>query len=703
MPISRISVLLSIVFLCGFAPAILGFVVLFGWYTENVTLIQVSPAFVPMQFNTALGFLVGGLGLIAILARPVAPIYLLGGLTGLIGGLTLLQYISGLSFGIDQLIMEHYITVKTSHPGRMAPNTALCFTLSGIALLTVIFKFHRISADTICGIAGSLVFGLGLIAFTGYTLGLETAYGWGHLTRMAVHTSAGFIVLGIGTTVFAISLAAKSRQPLVWFPTATGILILTITASLWQALSSDGAVKFAQHFVLFFGAVLSVAFALMLHLLRATRRGQAALVRAHDELEAKVALRTKELANSQAEMRLALDNLPGGLCMLDAALTIQLANDRFFEILGITVPDRKSGTTLKDAMAGSERIIAERIAAGTQEGAVAFTHRMADGMIIQIRLRPIDDGGVVVTVTDITERTRAQEQFQQSEEQFVPILQSAPVGVSVTNSKSERVIVNQRYADIVGMSLEDLAGSKTMNVWTRQEDRDAYAQAFAENGEVVDMEFEMRRNDGSTAWVMANAIALDFYDEPVRVNWIVELTNRREAEVELRESQAQLTRILDQSPYGVSIVSRRTRERLYVNQGTKEMLGLPDETNVLQEDPAASFVDPDKLEANWALFERQGYITREEEERRRYDGSSIWCLVDWRQVTFDNQEAVMVWAYDITERKAAAEELERALRQAEQFNRLTVNRELRMVEMKEEIDTLLIQRGDKPRYVEELS
>ena len=52
----------------------------------------------------------------------------------LIGTLTLIEYVSGINLGIDQLFMEHYIGVKTSHPGRMAPNTALCFSLTGLLL-----------------------------------------------------------------------------------------------------------------------------------------------------------------------------------------------------------------------------------------------------------------------------------------------------------------------------------------------------------------------------------------------------------------------------------------------------------------------------------------------------------------------------------------------------------------------------------------
>ena len=52
----------------GAAVLTLGIVVVLGWHTGNTRLIQVHPSFVPMQYNTALGFLASGLGLLLLQA-----------------------------------------------------------------------------------------------------------------------------------------------------------------------------------------------------------------------------------------------------------------------------------------------------------------------------------------------------------------------------------------------------------------------------------------------------------------------------------------------------------------------------------------------------------------------------------------------------------------------------------------------------------
>ncbi len=48
------------------------------------------------------------------------------------------------------------------------------------------------------------VFSLSSVAFTGYLVGAQSAYGWGQLTRMAVHTSLGFIVLSSGILTLSV-------------------------------------------------------------------------------------------------------------------------------------------------------------------------------------------------------------------------------------------------------------------------------------------------------------------------------------------------------------------------------------------------------------------------------------------------------------------------------------------------------------------
>ncbi len=319
----RLSSLVAAVGVVG-----LGMLVIVGWHTGNRTLVQVVPGFVPMQYNTALGFVCcGAVLLLLIRARPRWAA-VAGGAATLIGGLTLVEYLAHIDLGIDQLLMEHDITVHTSQPGRMAPNTAICFLLTGLCAAIDLFDWRAARRSLAQVVLASLVFGLASVPLSGYFTGLETAYGWGNLTQMAVHTSAGFIVVSVGmmALVWSRDIEGRSRLP-SWLPIPIAIAIVTATLCFWQALVAEGLRIERLHkdlsslpnlamVMLLVGILLAVAMALVAYLAQQaaqrarqldqtnvalqeevqTRQTTELALEVHrDHLEAMVAARTSEL------------------------------------------------------------------------------------------------------------------------------------------------------------------------------------------------------------------------------------------------------------------------------------------------------------------------------------------------------------------------------------------------------------------------
>lgn len=308
MQYGNVNRLLKIVaIIAGGASVFLGLMVIFGWYTATVTLIQVYPAFVPMQYNTALGFFLSGLGILGYLRMRSSVAAVCGSLVAIIGLLTLAEYIFYFNLGIDELFMKHYVGVKTSHMGRMAPNTALSFMFTGFAVIMISMcsTFKRCALVT--AILSALILGLSIIAFSGYLTGLETAYGWGHLTQMAVHTAFGFMVLGLG--LFALSWLKEQEEVFVfpyWLPIPIAIAVLTFSVSLWQSLHHEIgealAERIAHHFLLLFGTILAFVLAMTVNLLQKTFRQKETIKKAHDELEIRVRERTEALANANKDL-----------------------------------------------------------------------------------------------------------------------------------------------------------------------------------------------------------------------------------------------------------------------------------------------------------------------------------------------------------------------------------------------------------------
>lgn len=183
--------------LSGGAVACLGLVVVMGWHARDPRLIQVLSGAAPMVYNTALGLVCSGASLMALALDRRRGAALAAVAALFLGLLTLAEYL-GVDLGIDELFMVDNLGERVGNPGRMGPNTALGLVAGGLGLgLLALFPQARRGLAG-AGLLGALLVLTGALALLGYVLGVETAYGWGRSTRMAVHTGAGFLVLGGG-------------------------------------------------------------------------------------------------------------------------------------------------------------------------------------------------------------------------------------------------------------------------------------------------------------------------------------------------------------------------------------------------------------------------------------------------------------------------------------------------------------------------
>ncbi|MBI5365933.1 MAG: CHASE domain-containing protein [Planctomycetes bacterium] len=228
--------------IAGWGAVFLALAVLIGWVIQSPLLVQVDPRLVPMQPNTALGFLALGLGLLALRHGRTLGARVLAGLALAFGTLTIVEYLSGLALGIDLMLGEPFTAVNTAIPGRMAMNTAICLSISALGILYLSLEQVRISPVLGVGVGGLLVAALGASRLVGHMVGIEQSYDWGNVTRMAVHTASGFVLVGLGLAGAArATLRAKNDQPLpvnvmlIGFGTVFFSAVLMMLVERWDA------------------------------------------------------------------------------------------------------------------------------------------------------------------------------------------------------------------------------------------------------------------------------------------------------------------------------------------------------------------------------------------------------------------------------------------------------------------------------------
>jgi len=197
--------LASAIFVIAIAAA-----VLLGWWTGSPALASLYTGFAPMPFDTALGLLVGALGMICVDRDRRAParaaiVFLIA-----LGGTALLEQITGLPVALARLLLP-VIAPAAAHAEYMAPNAALALVLFGVALTQVEPARHDRIHNVALGVVTGGVEVLGVFALLGHVFGLDPTYGWGRLMSMAPHTAVAMAALGLGPVALAWRTSAADR------------------------------------------------------------------------------------------------------------------------------------------------------------------------------------------------------------------------------------------------------------------------------------------------------------------------------------------------------------------------------------------------------------------------------------------------------------------------------------------------------------
>ena len=221
-----------------------------GWHAHFSRLLQVFPDAAPMQYNAAICFILCGVGLSLLNTRFARAARWSGGVAALLSSLTLLEYLTGRNFGIDQLLFKPYFEIATAFPGRMAPLTAACFTLFGTALGLAGAGGGCLKQLAGAGLLASIIGMIGFIAILGYLTGIKVAYGWGSYSTMAFNSATALLVLGMGMLLWSWQTAARQNQSFMhWVPVVASatLIVMVGTISAATARSLRSAMEWQKH------------------------------------------------------------------------------------------------------------------------------------------------------------------------------------------------------------------------------------------------------------------------------------------------------------------------------------------------------------------------------------------------------------------------------------------------------------------------
>ncbi len=146
---------------------------------------------------------------------------------------------------------------------------------------------------------------------------------------------------------------------------------------------------------------------------------------------------------------------------------------------------------------------------------------------------------VLGIMRDVTAKHEMEEALRQSEARYRHLIQRNVAGITLTGSDARFVDVNDAAARMLGFGTrEEVIGLSAEDFYDSPEQRRGLMRQLETHGHVAQLEFPLRRRDGSRFWVVGSATRLDDPSRVARVqSAIIDITERKMLEEQLRHSQ----------------------------------------------------------------------------------------------------------------------------------------------------------------------
>ena len=267
-------------------------------------------------------------------------------------------------------------------------------------------------------------------------------------------------------------------------------------------------------------------------------------------------------------------------------------------------------------------------------------------------------------VRDVSERKRAEEMSRQSEENFMKIFMTSPDCIAITRMSDSQIMeINQGFEAITGWTRSEARGKTAfdINFWYDISDRDLMVADLQAGRDILNREFQFRHKHGQVRTGIYSARHIRITDEDCLIFILQDITERRQMEEALQESEASYRQLFENAPTGIYRVDFKNGKFLRANDVILKNLGCtPEELtslspyDILTEESKKLLWDRvEKMAWGIAVPETVDYEVVDKTGRHR------WVHLHNRNI-YDKEGRVVasdVVAQDITKSKKAEEAL----------------------------------------------
>ncbi|PKN61329.1 MAG: hypothetical protein CVU57_29945 [Deltaproteobacteria bacterium HGW-Deltaproteobacteria-15] len=367
-----------------------------------------------------------------------------------------------------------------------------------------------------------------------------------------------------------------------------------------------------------------------------------------------------------------VEHLPQRVFIKDLNSVYVWCNARYAQDLGIS-PDQIVGKDdfafypeeLADGYRSDDRAV---MTSGTRRD-IEEKYRLAgeERWVQTVKVPYHDDhgqiAGIVGMVEDITARRLSEKTLRASEEKYRILVENAGEAIFVAQEGMLK-FVNAKTSEMIGITGSDLT-SRPFIEFIHPDDRELVLARHMKRQQGLEApsrySFRIVTRAGVSRWVELNAVRIEWEGKPGTLNFLADITERKQTEEALLLSEERFRVAFQTSPDAINV--NRMRDGLYVavNEGFTFLTGFTWEDvkgkTSLEIDIWADVAQRRKLVEG---LRDRGKVTNLEASFRLKDGSVKTGLMSARVILLENEPHILSVTRDIDEFKRTQTALKEA-------------------------------------------
>ncbi len=314
-----------------------------------------------------------------------------------------------------------------------------------------------------------------------------------------------------------------------------------------------------------------------------------------------------------------------------------------------------------------------------------------EARIIKCNIGCCNEDEVIAIVRDITEYKLAMEELRASEENFRTLITEINDGFFITDNRGVITFANKALANIHGFERPDEVVGKNFVELIVHGAREKILNIFKSDittGRIHQKQVEvpiLRRN-GSVGFAEVRPNLVLKENKVIGTRGVIrDITEQKKAEEERRKAEEKFRSLFESTLDGVYWTNAEGIFTL-INRAGAELLGYKSSEGVIGKRAVDYWANPKDRETFLEELKRRKRIRDYHVRGKRSSGEEIDMAITARLLeengTFQGVEGII---REVTEKRRIQDELKKRVEELEKFHKLTVGRELKMIELKERI------------------